>query len=186
VSPAYHAVGPNVTLAAITPREVVDLAQFNLEYRPDRVACVVRIIKLCRLLKPLQEVIGYRTDSEFVELKRHFQPFCTKWTHLMLFYRENGTIIMIGMACVQKKYTRDNRISRIRHLRNIYAVLERKKAPNVDSLTLAHDDDPKLGSVAYLSPRGINKPPSTSIEITQAILCVLNALIVCMDPHIHL
>jgi hypothetical protein len=179
LSPAYYAVGPNVTLAAITPHEVVDLAKFDLVYRPHRVACIVRIIKLCRLLKPLQEVIGYRTDSEFVEIKRHFKPFFAKWIQLMLFYRENGSTITIGMACVQKTYTRHNRVSRIRHLRNIYDILKRKNTPNVDSLHLAHDDDPKLGSVAYLSPRGINKPPSTGIEVTQAILCVLNALTVC-------
>jgi hypothetical protein len=72
-----------VTLAAITPHEVVDLSTFDLVNRSDRIACIVRIIKLCRLLKPLQEVIGHRTDSEFVEIRRHFQFFCVQCTQLM-------------------------------------------------------------------------------------------------------
>jgi hypothetical protein len=176
--PAYYAVGPHVTLAAITRTEVVDLARFNLVYRPQRVDCIVKMMKLSRLLQPLQEVIGYWTESEFVEIERHVQPFCAQWTQLMLLYRENGSIVTIGMACVQKKYTMPNRVSRIRHLRNIYDVLKRKNVPNVDNLNLAHDDDKRLGSAAFFSPRGINKPPTTGIEVTQAILCVLNALIV--------
>jgi hypothetical protein len=76
--PGYHAVGPYVTLAAIKPMEVVDLVEFNLAQTPDRIACLVRMIKLCRLLKPLQEVIGYRHDPECVELMRHIRPFCAK------------------------------------------------------------------------------------------------------------
>jgi len=64
----------------------VDLVSFNLAQQPDRLTCLVRIIKLCRLLKPLQEVIGYRTDPEFVEITRHFQPFCVKWILLMLLF----------------------------------------------------------------------------------------------------
>jgi hypothetical protein len=98
------------------------------------------------------------------------------------FCRENGTIVTIGMACVRKTYTQDNRISRVRHLRNIYEALERKKVPNVDSLYLTHENHPTLGCVAFLSPRGINKPPTTGDEVTQAILCILNALIVCTLP----
>jgi hypothetical protein len=82
---AYYAVGPEVTLAALTPTEVVDLVAFNLARLQDRVACSVRIMKLCRLLKPLQEVIGYRNDPEFIGLTRHFESFCAKWTQLMLF-----------------------------------------------------------------------------------------------------
>ena len=85
--PGYHAVGPYVTLAAITPTEVVDLVSFNLAQQPDRLTCLVRIIKLCRLIKPLQEVIGYRTDPEFVEIMRHFQPFSNaKWILLILLF----------------------------------------------------------------------------------------------------
>jgi hypothetical protein len=94
------------------------------------------------------------------------------------FHRENGTIITIGAAKVKKEYTSPNRASRIRHLRNIYALLERKKVTNVDRLVMAYDDDPTYGSVAYFAPRGINKPPSTAIEVTQAIVCVLEALLV--------
>ena len=184
LSTAYYAVGPNVTLAAITPNEVVDLAKFDLVYRPHRVACIVQIIKLCRLLKPLREVLDIAPIPNLSKSRGITNSSLRKWTQLMLLSRGNGSIITIGMACVQKTYTRDNRISRIRHLRNIYDILERKNTPNVDSLRLAHDDDPKLGSVAYLSPRGINKPPSTGIEVTQAILCVLNALIVCTLLHL--
>jgi len=91
---------------------------------------------------------------------------------------------MIGLSSVRKKYTNNNRISRIRHLRNIYDLLGRKKSPNVDNLLIAHDDHPELGSVAFFQPRGINKSPSSAIEVRQAILCVLDALVVWILLHL--
>jgi len=98
------------------------------------------------------------------------------------FHRDNGTIIIIGISFVKKKYTDNNRISRIRHLRYIY-LLGRKISPNVDNLLIAHDDHVALGS-AFLQPRGINKPPSSAIEVWQAILCVLDALVVWILLHL--
>jgi hypothetical protein len=100
------------------------------------------------------------------------------------FHRENGTIITIGTSCVKKKYTTENRISRIRRLQNIYALLERKKPPNVDQLLIAHEDHSELGSVAFFRPRGINKCPSSAIEVMQAIHCVLEALVVWILTHL--
>ena len=90
---------------------------------------------------------------------------------------------MIGLSSVRKKYTNNNRIFRIRHLRNIYDLLGRKKSPNVDNLLIAHDDHVALGS-AFLQPRGINKSPSSAIEVRQAILCVLDALVVWILLHL--
>jgi hypothetical protein len=69
-------MGTCVTLVAITPSQVVDLVSFDLAKQPNRIACLVRIIKLSRLLMPLQEVIGYRADPEFVEIHRYIQLLC--------------------------------------------------------------------------------------------------------------
>jgi hypothetical protein len=56
------------------------------------------------------------------------------------------------------------------HLQSIYAHLEERKVPNVDSLVYQYD------TTFVLSPRGITKPPKTEKELLDAIISVLEAL----------
>jgi hypothetical protein len=93
-----------------------------------------------------------------------------------LFHRENNTSIIIGVSNIRKRYTGSDRVSRVRHLQNIYCLLAEKNTCLVDKLILAYEDHSLYGSVVWLGPRGINKSPSSAMEVRQAILCVLNAL----------
>jgi hypothetical protein len=66
----YHAIGPDVTLAAILPSRVVDLTSTNLSWRSQRIRSFVYIIKLCSVIVALRNVIGARHTSELVPLAR--------------------------------------------------------------------------------------------------------------------
>ena len=60
----------------------------------------------------------------------------------------------------------------------IYDLLRQKAVPNVDGLLNSYTDDPHYESVAYLQPRGVNRPPTSHQEVQQAVLCILEALVV--------
>lgn len=49
--------------------------------------------------------------------------------------------------------------------------------PNVDSLYLCKMDDLTRG-IVYLQPRGLNALPKFSQDVVDAIVCVLEALVV--------
>jgi len=68
--PGYHAVGAEVTLAAIYPSVVVDLNVLDLSYKTQRIHNILRMIKLASLLRLLQQIIGPRDLSEFVPIER--------------------------------------------------------------------------------------------------------------------
>jgi len=74
----YHAIGPDLTLAAIcapsTPPQmpfVQDLASANLRFKRDRIANLLRLINLSSYLHPLLKLIGYRDAPEFTVIERY-------------------------------------------------------------------------------------------------------------------
>jgi hypothetical protein len=96
----------------------------------------------------------------------------------MMTYRATGTIIKVGSSAVKKKYTREDRVERVLHLRYIYDLLETKDVPNVDSLMSSSADDSSHASVVYLEPKGIDTIPSRVAEILDVVRCILEALTV--------
>jgi hypothetical protein len=92
-------------------------------------------------------------------------------------YSETGTTIELGLSYITKVYNVDG-TSRISHLRAIYDLLRQKAVPNVDSLLNFYADDRQYGSVAYLQPKGMNRAPTSHQEVQQAVLCLLEALVV--------
>jgi hypothetical protein len=66
----YHAIGPNVTLAAITPTAVVDLAFSDLTWRSQRLRGLIHMIKMCSVITALRNTIGQRNTSEFIAITR--------------------------------------------------------------------------------------------------------------------
>lgn len=66
---------------------------------------------------------------------------------------------------------------RIIALRNIYKVLKIKKVPNVDCLITSHLNrlEPPI---VLLEPRGNPIRPCNAIEVTDAVTCILEALVV--------
>jgi len=50
---------------------------------------------------------------------------------------------------------------------------------NMDNLVLAYADK-NHGCVAYLEPKGISIRPATEMELLHTIVCILEALVVCM------
>jgi hypothetical protein len=97
---------------------------------------------------------------------------------LTINFRATGTIIKVGSSAVEKKYTRGDRSDRVLHLRNIYQLLQDKCVLNVDSLLQYYINDHVHGSVVYLQPKGIDDTPRSGQEVLEAVLCVLEALVV--------
>jgi len=62
----------------------------------------------------------------------------------------------------------------VERLRNVYKILEKKKFLNVDKLLHANN---KSGKV-YLGPKGMSVKPDSPKALFEAVLCVLEALVV--------
>ena len=77
---------------------------------------------------------------------------------------------------VKKTYLFDNVPERVEKLIDIYDRLKHKGVPNVDQLDHA---DTKKGEV-YLSPKGMDVRPKDKKELLEAIICILEALVVRM------
>jgi hypothetical protein len=92
-------------------------------------------------------------------------------------YSNTGTTIELGSCYITKTYNVDGP-SRISHLRTIYNLSRQKAVPNVDSLLNFYTNDRHYGSVAYLQPKGVNRAPNSHQEVQQAVLCLLEALVV--------
>ena len=94
-------------------------------------------------------------------------------------YSPSGITIELGWSCVTKIYSVRGP-SRISHLRVIYDLLRQKGVPNVDGLLNSYENDPRYGSIAYLQPKGVNRDPTSPQEVRQAVLCLLETLVVRM------
>jgi len=96
--------------------------------------------------------------------------------------RHNSKVEIVG-HCIIKTYTGANRFQRVAHLQTIYKLLDGKKVPNVDSLKHLYSgrsvDPLRPGDQkVVLSPRGIATTPASEEELVEALICVLNALVV--------
>ena len=106
-------------------------------------------------------------------------PVCTVLILRSLNYSETGTTIEIRSSCIKKTYAGTGRKARISHLRTVYQLLRQKNVPHVDSV-LNIFDDKSHGAVAYLQPKGVNRRPTLAQEVLEAMLCLLEALTVCL------
>ena len=95
-------------------------------------------------------------------------------------YRDNCTIIEVGSSCVKKTYLGAGRQSRVLFLRSIYLLLVEKAVPNVDKLIQSYEDHMDHGSAVYVGPRGVNVFPTSAQEVREAVVCILQALVVCL------
>jgi hypothetical protein len=93
-----------------------------------------------------------------------------------MIYR-SGVVIELGSSAVRKTYPGQSGRARITHLKTIYELLAHKSVPNVDSLYLHKLNDPTRG-IVYLQPRGLNAYPKFAQDVVDAIVCVLEALVV--------
>jgi hypothetical protein len=92
-----------------------------------------------------------------------------------MIYR-TGVVIEVGSSAVRKTYPGPMGHARVTHLKTIYE-LAYKSVPNVDSLYSCKMDDLTRG-IVYLQPRGLNALPKFSQDVVDAIVCVLEALVV--------
>jgi hypothetical protein len=160
----YFAVGTDVTLAAISPEShLTELDKLNLSFRRQRIKMITHIIKLCSVIQALRTAIGTRDFEEFAPI-----------------VRPTGVIIEVGSFRVRKTYRGENGVARVTHLKTIYELLKRKLVPNVDSLCLHKSKDSSCG-IVYLQPRGSNAPPKFVQDVVDAIMCVLEALVIMHD-----
>ena len=107
--------------------------------------------------------------------------FCGAFPHaaLTLKGRPNGVEVTIGSLNIRKKYTNDDRQNCVAFIRSIYAILQQKNVPNIDQLVVAYVDDHRHGSAVYLQPKGVELRPQFAIEVKEAGICILQALVVC-------
>ena len=89
-----------------------------------------------------------------------------------MIYR-TGVVIEVGASAVSKTYPPES-YARVTYLKTIYELLERKPVPNVDNLYSAS----QTRGVVYLQPRGIDTRPKIAQDVVDAIMCVLEALVV--------
>jgi DNA-binding NarL/FixJ family response regulator len=80
---------------------------------------------------------------------------------------------------VKKEYHGLPGADRVQHLRRIYQELNKKGVPHVDYLAHSSiEEDATRGGVVYLGPKGIANKPSNVKELMEALICVLEALVV--------
>ncbi|GBC49943.2 crinkler (CRN) family protein [Rhizophagus irregularis DAOM 181602=DAOM 197198] len=164
----YYTHGPQVTFVAICRPvggyaipDVVDIVQSNLKFRSERVRHLLRIINLSCIINALQPVIGRRGIPEFKPVYR------------------NDRMIEIRGTGVKKTYLFGNIQTRVQKLVNLYEKLVRKEVPNIDHLDCYKKES---GSV-HLSPKGLQVVPNNQQELFEAIICVLEALVVLHDDN---
>lgn len=85
-------------------------------------------------------------------------------------------MIEIRGTGVKKTYLFGNIQTRVQKLVNLYEKLVRKEVPNIDHLDCYKKES---GSV-HLSPKGLQVVPNNQQELFEAIICVLEALVVSM------
>lgn len=178
-STGYYAVGPELTLVAISPppqREglpvVHNLATADLRYRRDRIKNICRLINLSGLLRTIADLVR-PPDAEFVELERLLVLFVLSLRRFLSWiYPRDHSVVEIAGHTIIKSYAKPEDLWRVAHLKNIYALLKEKHVPYVDSLVHNYD------STFILSPRGLAEQPRTEKELLEALTCVLEALIV--------
>jgi hypothetical protein len=85
-------------------------------------------------------------------------------------------MIEIRGAGVKKTYLFDNIQERVLKLVNLYEILKKKGVPNTDRLVCYNNES---GSV-YLTPKGLQAVPKNQQELLEAIICILEALVVSM------
>jgi len=142
-----------VTLAAICrpsrgsrQPQIVDILKVDLQLKANRIKNVIRLVNLCSLIVPITSVIGSRTTSEFLPIRR-----------------ENKTVEICGTN-IKKTYHGPQRHHQIQRLKHIYEILRRKAVPNVDRLALAFSDEDH-GAIVFLEPKGIRVLPGTIREV---------------------
>ncbi|RUS22065.1 hypothetical protein BC938DRAFT_475289 [Jimgerdemannia flammicorona] len=152
----YYARGREVTLVAIRcpllmkgKPDIVDIVTTDLGRRGRRIQFLKRMINICFLLEPIKEQVGYYNAlPEFVELDRK----------------------------IYKDYA-DGYLT-TKRLRNIYTLVDEKNVPHTDHLVQSY---PLPGNREYavnLEPRGNSVMPRNLKELLEAIICVLQALVV--------
>jgi hypothetical protein len=77
---AYHAIATDVVIAAITPQvgggvQVGDVVSADLSFRRERIKHASRMIKLCGILRWLQQEIGEGKDTHMFLQNR--------WAHFL-------------------------------------------------------------------------------------------------------
>ncbi|KAF8344548.1 hypothetical protein F5887DRAFT_1283196 [Amanita rubescens] len=178
---SYYAIGVSVTIVAILPQggslRVVDLITADLSSRRERIKNATRMIKMCGILRSLQQTIGKGKDED-----------------MFVNRLEGGKTIEYFLSHVRKTYgfavrveDRDavDRKERVKHLQAIYASLVSKGVPNVDRLRKAEIQHCMRGTYVDLEPVGISEEPKTFLDVRNAVVCILEALKVAhADPPV--
>ncbi|CAG8725312.1 10570_t:CDS:2, partial [Dentiscutata erythropus] len=84
-------------------------------------------------------------------------------------------IIVVWATNIKKTFTdRMESNTRVEKLKNVYNLLKKKGVPNVDNLLQAKNEKGEV----YLGPKGMSVRPKNQRELLEAIVCILEALVV--------
>ena len=75
---------------------------------------------------------------------------------------------------IKKTYLGDEGPKRVESLIRIYEMLKQKGVPNVDQIAHANINKGEV----FLTPKGMNVKPKSPKELCEAIICILEALVV--------
>ncbi|KAF8334373.1 hypothetical protein F5887DRAFT_1285964 [Amanita rubescens] len=180
-SVGYYAIGVSVTIVAILPQggslRVVDLITADLSSRRERIKNATRMIKMCGILRSLQQTIGKGKDEDmFVNSLKGGKTIEYFLSHVRKTY---------GFAVRVEDRDAVDRKERVKHLQAIYASLVSKGVPNVDRLRKAEIQHCMRGTYVDLEPVGISEEPKTFLDVRNAVVCILEALKVAhADPPV--
>ncbi|KAJ7228257.1 hypothetical protein GGX14DRAFT_692378 [Mycena pura] len=161
----YHAKGPVITQAAISPigertRTVVtDLVTYDLRRRTDRIKNMVALINMAPLLRGIVDLVP-GVVAEFKKIQR-----------------DTCDIEIVGPLVI-KTFKGEMRETEMNHLEKMYVVLEQRKVPHTDKPRHFAKDEYKV----LLGPRGDSREPKTEDELLDAIICLLEMLQVLHKP----
>lgn len=147
---AYYCVGTSMTLTAITapaPGKKPgrhDIITIDLHSRANRIANVRHLINLSPLLPLLANLVPSGV-SDLQEVQR-----------------PNSTITFYPTQVV-KSYQCKDAVNRVKHLKEIYNILEKHSIPNTDKLV-------------HSTKTSVFFEPRDERELWQCLVCILNAL----------
>ncbi|CAK4438237.1 unnamed protein product, partial [Aphanomyces euteiches] len=156
----YAAVSYHIALCAITCEDdavsATELGRYDLQSLEGRFQWLLAILNVARLFKSLACLCPDSARGEFRRINRN-----------------HGITIYFDHSSVFKLFPEELYQNAKHHVEAVYDVLERHKVPHVDSLVRKTTKENTL----VFKPRGEERKPANLVELFQALVNVLEALV---------
>ncbi|CAK4651499.1 unnamed protein product [Aphanomyces euteiches] len=156
----YAAVSYHIALCAITCEDdavsATELGRYDLRSLEGRFQWLLALLNVVRLFKSLARLCPDSARGEFRQIPRG-----------------HGITIYFDHSSVFKLFPEELYQNAKHHVEAVYDVLERHKVPHVDSLVRKTTKENTL----VFKPRGEERKPANLVELFQALVNVLEALV---------